>query len=435
MKLRPFVRWAAIATGLAVVLGVGIGMSRSRLALASDDIPTSLVKRGDLELNVHSTGELSASHTVMLAAPAVGGGSLQITRLLAGRVPVKKGDVVIEFDPSEQRYTFEQSRSELLQAEQEITKAKADAAVLAAQDKVALLKARYDVRQAELDVQKNEIVSALDGQKNEAALKQAQRVQAELQKDVESHHQSGQAAIYLAQEKYNKAKLEMDQAQQNMDKMSVTAPMDGLISIQKNVDAAGGFFFTGMSLPDYRAGDQAQAGSAIARVVDPMGLELTAKIAERDHNNIKANQPVEVVFDALPGHTYHGTVKSVGGMTTRLFFEGDAGGTFDVSIQLKDADARLRSGLTAELLFLGDTRKGVLSLPRQAIFFKDGKHLVYVKQGKDYEQREVKIQAETESRAAIEGLNEGTRVAMIDPTAPRKQASPNSSSTAGGGAP
>ena len=65
---------------------------------------------------------------------------------------MKKGDIVIEFDPSEQHYKLEQNRSELLQAEQEITKAKADAAVLAAQDKVALLKARYNVRRAELDV-------------------------------------------------------------------------------------------------------------------------------------------------------------------------------------------------------------------------------------------------------------------------------------------
>ena len=56
---------------------------------------------------------------------------------------VKKGDVVFEFDPSEQLYKLEQNRSELQQAEQEITKAKADAAVLAAKDKVTLLKDRY----------------------------------------------------------------------------------------------------------------------------------------------------------------------------------------------------------------------------------------------------------------------------------------------------
>jgi multidrug efflux pump subunit AcrA (membrane-fusion protein) len=436
MKPRHLTRWAALATGLAVIIAIAIAFSRARLVIASDDIPLSQVKRGNLNLEVHGIGELSASHTMMLTAPAVGGGALQITRLLAGRLPVKKGDVIIEFDPSEQLYKLEQSRSELLQAEQEIIKAKADAAVLAAQDKVALLKARYDVRQAELDVQKKEIESAIDASKHEAALTQAKRLQAELQKDVESHNASGQASIYLSQEKYNKAKLEMDQAQQNIDKMSVVAPMDGLISIQKNMDASGGFFFTGMSLPDYRAGDQAQAGSAIAQVVDPSGLELTSKVGERDHSNVKQGQSVEIVFDALPGRTYHGAVKRVGGMTAHQVFEDNpGGGTFDVSIQLSDADARLRSGMTAQLLFLGDTRKDVLYVPRQAVFLKDGKHILYVKRGKNYEQQEVKIQGETESRAVIEGLGPGTPVAMIDPTLPRKHDSTDSASALNAGEP
>jgi len=433
MKLRPLTRWSALAAALAVVILIGFALSRSRLAIASDGIPLAQVKRGDLDLKVHANGELNATHTMMLAAPAVGGGSLQITRLLAGRLPVKKGDVVIEFDPSEQRYKLEQSRSELLQAEQEITKAKADAAVLKAQDKVALLKARYDVRKAELDVQKKEIVSAIDAAKNDAALKQAKQLLAELERDIESHNKSGQASVYLAQEKYNKSKLEMDQAQQNIDKMSVTAPMDGLISIQKNMDASGGFFFTGMSVPDYHAGDQAQAGSAIAQVVDPTELELKAKISERNRGNVKQGQSVDVVFDALPGRAYHARVKQVGGMSTREFFEDDAGGTFDVTMQLSDADAPLHSGMTAQLLFLGDTKRDVFYLPRQAVFLKDGKHIVYLKSGKGYEQKEIEIKDETESRTVIKGLSDGTSIAMIDPTLPRKQQS--APATPGGGTP
>lgn len=431
--MRFSLRWPALAAALGAVILVGFALSRSRLAVAVDGIPVAQVKRGDLDLKVHANGELDASHTMMLTAPAVGGGSLQITRLLAGRLPVKKGDVVIEFDPSEQRYKLEQSRSELLQAEQEIIKAKADAAVLKAQDKVALLKARYDVRTAELDVQKKEIVSAIDAAKNDAALKQAKQLLTELEGDIESHNKSGQASVYLAQEKYNKSKLEMEQAQQNIDRMSVTAPMDGLISIQKNMDALGGFFFTGMSVPDYHAGDQAQPGSAIAQVVDPTQLELKSKIGERNRGSVKQGQSVEAVFDALPGRTYHASVKQVGGMSTREFFEGDAGGTFDVTMRLSDADARLRSGMTAQLLFLGDSRKGVLYVPRQALFLKDGKHIVYVKRGNRYEQKEIEIKDETESRAVIAGLSDGAMVAMVDPTIPQKHA--GAAATSAGGTP
>jgi hypothetical protein len=58
-----------------------------------------------------------------------------------------------------------------------------------------------------------------------------------------------------------------------------------------------------------------------------------------------------------------------------------------------------------------------------------------VKRGKDYEQKVIEIKDETESRAVIEGLSEGTSVAMIDPTLPQKQRSAGASATSGGGTP
>jgi HlyD family secretion protein len=435
MKRSRVVVWFGAGTLLIAAAGAFLLASSKRLPSRNDDIPYAVVKQGQINLQVHATGQLQASHAVMLTAPAVGGDSLQITHLVRSGDLVKKGETIIEFDPSEQHYKLEQNRSELLQAEQEIIKANADAAVLSAQDKVELLKAGYDVRRAELEVQKNELVSKIDADKNILALQQAKRVLTELKKDIQSHAQSGKASIYLAQEKWNKAKLAMDQAQENLDKMQVIAPMDGLVSIQKNMNAAGGFFFTGMSLPDFHPGDQAQPGSPIAQLVDPMEMDLVAQVGEQDHGNVQSGQPVEVSFYALPGSSLRGIVKSVSGMTMRQFFESNSGGKFDVSIQLAKTDARLRPGMTAQILFLGDQARSVLYLPRQALFLKDGKHIVYVKNANGYEQREVKINAENESRAALQGLAAGTEVALIDPTVPRKAAAGPSSGASSGGTP
>ena len=435
MKHRRVITWGMFGVIVAGCVVVATAARRTRLSTSDGEISVGLVKRGDLNLKVVASGELRATHTITLTAPAVGGGALQITRLAHTGTWVKKGDIVIEFDPSEQRYKLEQSRSELLQAEQEIAKAKADSAVLAAQDKLALLKARFDVRRAELDVQKNELVSAIDGKKNQLALEQAQRVLAELEQDSKSHSASGQATIYLAQERRNKAKLEMDQAQQNIGKMQVPATMDGLVSIDKN-RGANEFFFDGMSLPDYREGDQVQPGRGIAEVIDAGEMEITSKIDERDRSNVKTGQTAEIEFDALPRHVFHGSVKNAGGMSMRQFWEADLGGKFDVSIQLSDADPRLRPGLTAQVAIVGDEKKNVLYIPRLALFLKDGKPVVYLKRGSAFEPRQVSIQSEDESRAAIEGLDAGSEVALTDPTAPRKAG--NSVATApsiGGGTP
>jgi multidrug efflux pump subunit AcrA (membrane-fusion protein) len=436
MKRRRVIVWGTLVVILVGAIAVVAAARRTTLPAAEGEIPVGQVKRGDLELKVVVTGELRATHTITLTAPPVGGGALQITRLSHTGLAVKKGDIVIEFDPSEQHYKLEQNRSELLQAEQEITKAKADAAVLAAQDKVALLKARFDVRRAELDVQKNELVSAIDGKKNQLALEQARRVLAELEQDIQSHTASGQATIYLAQEKRNKAKLAMDQAQQNIAKMHVAAEIDGLVSIEKNRDASGGFFFDGMTLPDYREGDQVEPGSPIAEVIDSREMEINCKINEHDRSNLKTGQAAEIEFDALRGQVFHGTVKTVGGMSQRQFWEENQGGKFDVSIQLPNIDSRLRPGLTAQVVIRGDEKKNVLYVPRQALFLKDGKRVVYVKNGGGFEPREVKIQSEGESRAAIEGLTAGADVALIDPTAPRKAGSPGMPAPSlGGGTP
>ncbi|WP_348261594.1 efflux RND transporter periplasmic adaptor subunit [Telmatobacter sp. DSM 110680] len=427
-----------VILGIVVVCGVGavIAMNRKSSSLTgADEIPLALVKRGDVEIEVHARGEVSAAHSSMLAAPAIGGDALQITRLPQTGDRIKKGDVVIEFDPSEQHYKLDQNRSELQQAEQEITKAKDDALVLAAEDKVALLKARYDVRRAELDVEKKELDSKIDAQKHELTLQQNRRVLEQLEKDVESHKATGQASIFLAQEKYNKAKLAMDQAQQNLDHMHVTAPMDGLVSIQKNMDATGGMFFGGMSLPDFRPGDQVRPGSAIVQVLDLSGMNLTAHVQEDQHDNVKAGEPVEVAFDAIPSKKFRGTVKTVAGMAMQSFFSSESAHNFDVTIQLVDADPGLRPGLTAEIVFKGTRQTGVNSIPRQALFMKDGKRVVFVRAGSSYQQREVQIKGESETRAVIEGLAEGTQVALLDPTVPRKTGPAGSGSSSTMGAP
>jgi HlyD family secretion protein len=433
MRSQRAITWAVVAVVLCAVVGVIAAVRRGSPATTGDDIPTGLAKRGDLDMKVYVNGELRASHSEMLTAPPIGGGALQITHLLHTGTAVKKGDLVMEFDPSEQRYKLDQNRSELMQADQEITKARADAAVVAAQDKVALLKARFDVRRAELDVLKNELVSSIDARKNDLALEQAKRVLAELEQDVKSRSASGEATISLAEEKRNKAKLAMDQAQDNINKMRVTAPMDGLVALEKNQGAAGGFFFSGMSLPEYHEGDQVEPGRSVGQVIDPKGMELVAKVGELERNNIKEGQLVDLQLDALPGSTFHGTVKTVGGNNARRFWEDDSSSKFEISVTLATTDAQMRPGLTAHVFINSDPQKNVIYAPRQALFLKENKRIVYVRNGNSFEPREVKIQAQNESRAAIAGISAGTEIALVDPTAPRKAASSSAPPLGGGG--
>jgi len=398
---------------------------------SSQDIPLTTVKQGDLQPNVYTTGDLRATRTVMLIAPPIGGGSLQIIRLEKTGSPVKKGDIVIAFDPSQQQYNLEQSRSDFEQAQQEIVKAKDDSAVQVAQDQTALLKATFAVRQAELDVSKHEIVSAIDAEKNQLTLDEAKRALAQLQQDIQSHAASNQATIAVANEKRNKAVLAMQQAQQNIENMQVRAPFDGLVVVRDNENAAGGLFFGGMTLPEYQAGDQTQPGSIIADVIDINQMEIAANVGEIDRANIKVGQPVEVHVDALPGLTLPGRITTVAGMSGGSFFDEDSAHKFGVTIQLTQPDNRLRPGFTTQLVILGDPLRGALYVPRQAVFQKNGKATVYVKTGGGFDAREVKIRYVTNGVAVIDGLSKGTQIALINPVQ-NPASKPNSAAPAPG---
>ena len=59
--------------------------------------------------------------------------------------------------------------------DEQIKKAKADLAIQESQDEVTLLKTRYDVRRAELEVKRNPIIDAIDAKKNILMLEQSKR--------------------------------------------------------------------------------------------------------------------------------------------------------------------------------------------------------------------------------------------------------------------
>ncbi len=401
---------------LALALGGSCFACRQTTVLATDsEIPTATVKEVDLQLKVFTTGALKTSQSRTVIAPPIAGGTLQIVTLAHAGAQVRTGDVVLEFDPSQQEYNLGQNRSDLLQAEQEIVKAKADAAVQAAEDHSALLKAKYAVRRAELEVSKNELVSPIDAQKNLLALDEAKRAQTQLQQDIQSHSASNQAALAISEEKRHKARLSMEQAQQNIKNMHITAPIDGLVVIHGNRESTGGFFMGGMTLPDYHVGDQVNPGSSIAEVIDISHLEVAAQIGETDRVNLKAGQSVEVKIDALPGETFSGKVQTVGGATSHEFWDDNARHKFDVAVELDHTDARLRPGFAVRLSILGDNLSRAVSIPGGAVFEHDGKKVVYCKRNRGFEMQEVKVRAVSEGRAILSGLPPGTVVALVNP--------------------
>ncbi|HEV2962685.1 MAG TPA: HlyD family efflux transporter periplasmic adaptor subunit [Candidatus Angelobacter sp.] len=427
---KKILRFLVIALSVAL-LGMGIAYAVQQLRPAAKIIPTIRVQKGTLAVDVHTDGELHTPHSAMLVAPPVNG-TLQIVHIAKTGSAVKAGDLVVEFDPSEQEYNLEQSRSQLAEAEQQITKAKADAEVKKAEDKVALLKAKFDVRRAELEVGRNELASEIDAKKNLLALEQARRHLEQIQQDISSRAASSNAALALLTEKSRTSALGMKQAQQNIDNMKLKSPIDGLVSVKDNQDAFGGWLAQGLTVPQYREGDLVYSGRFLAEVLDMKQMEVVAKVYESDRPNLTEGQSAEIHIDADPQGVYQAKVKSIAGMASRNDWGATSIQRFDVAFSLMSQGGPPHLGVSAEIIVRGTQLKDQLYLPSQCLFEKDGKPVVYVKQGDHFEATEPKIKLKTENRLVLENLPEGTEVALVDPEAQNKKQPKGASSSAMG---
>ena len=383
-------------------------------------IPTARVAEGDVPVVVYATGEIRPSRAQSLVAPAVGS-PMQILSIATTGTPVKTGDVIVEFDQTEQEERLATAKSELAQAEQEITKMRADAIVQRAQDDVTLLTARFDVRRAELDVQGGVQITAVDQQKLVLTLEEAKGRLAQLQDDLKSRADTDRASLAVLEEKRNKAKLQMDNAQRNIDSMTLRAPFDGLVAVKDNDmnNAA----WAGVVVPEFRAGDTVFSGRAVADVLYQSGIELIAKVNEYDRAHLNAGQKADVTIDAVQGRNLPATIKAVAGASRREVWSwNDPTRSFDVSFDLAGSNpASLRPGLTTHVRVTGAPIKAALYLPRQALFENDGKPVVFVRQGRSFEPREVKVSHRTETHIVVTNLPLGTEVALRNPLADEKK--------------
>jgi HlyD family secretion protein len=431
MKRKLLIAFAPVA-----LVTVATAYALQQWRQGREALPTVRVVRGDLDLSIHTTGELRSGRSAMIAAPAVAG-TLQIVKLALSGSELKANDVVVEFDPSEQEFTLEQSRSELEQAEQELVRSKAEADVQVAQDQVEVLKARFAVRRAELELGARELLSAIDARKKELTLEESERRLAQLEEDIKSKGTRSRAALAVLEARRDKARLAMATARQNIENMTVRAPIDGIVVLRQNMDASGGMYYSGMSLPDYRMGDMVWSGRMIAEILDTRGIELQAKVNEADRANLNVGQTAEVRIDGLAAGAFAGTIKTIAGAAGRSFFDNDSRRKFDTTLQLASPDERLRPGLSADVVISGRQLNGVLYVSRQALFEKNGKPVVYARNGGGFEPKPVTVRFRSESRAVVEGLAEGTEVSLVDPEAQARAgaraASPGAAPAAQGG--
>ncbi len=321
---------------LALLGIVGFGAWRGYQYVQSmpsrvEQIPSTRVRQGDVVVRTYSRGELRAVRSVTLTAPNLFG-TVQVTKLAALGSLAREKDLVVEFDDSELLSRIEEKQLELDQIDEQIKKARADLNIRNNQDQVELLRTRYSVRRAELEVKRNELLSAIDQKKNLLTLEESRRRLKQLEVDIKSRLEQAEAEMAVLNERRQKSVLELQREKNRLMQVKLLAPITGLVSVRQN--RASGFFVPGMTVPDIREGDQVQPGMPVADVLDLSELEVISRVGELDRANLREGQDVIMRLDAIPETELHGKIKSMSGTATSSVFSNDPAKKFDVILSL-----------------------------------------------------------------------------------------------------
>ncbi|MGJ5815111.1 HlyD family efflux transporter periplasmic adaptor subunit [Paludibaculum fermentans] len=357
---------------IAVVLGAGYGVYRffQGMSARQQSLPTTKVRRGDVVVRSFTRGELRAVRTATLAAPNLFG-TVQVTKLAPLGALAREKNLIVEFDDSEVLSRLESRQLELEQVDEQIKKAQADLAIRNNQDQVDLLRARYAVRRAELEVKRNEILAAIDQKKNLLNLDEARRRLKQLESDIKSKQEQALAEINVLREKRNRSLLDINREKMRLSQVKLLSPIGGLVAVRQNRSGFSGMF--GTQVPDVREGDQVPPGTPVADVLDLSELEVIARVGELDRANLREGQEVVIRLDALAEKVFDGKIKSMSGTASANVFSSDPGKKFDVvfSIDMKQLLTTLgaKPEAIARILALAEeNRKKPLSVTTGSMF-------------------------------------------------------------------
>jgi HlyD family secretion protein len=331
--MKKWIVRVLLAALLAAGGYAGFAAFREMMAEKQRSVPTAKVRKGDVVVRSFARGELRAVRSVTLTAPNLFG-TVQVTKLAALGAFAREKDLVVEFDDAEVLSRLEERQLELDQVDEQIKKAQADLAIRSNQDEVELLRARYAVRRAELEVRRNELISAIDAKKNELTLEETKRRLVQLESDIKSRREQAQAELAVLRERRNKANIEMNRERARLMQVKLLAPISGLVAIKQN---RSGMMMFGMQAPDIREGDQVQPGMQVADILDLSEMEVIAKVGELDRANLREGQQVTMRLDAIADKTFTGEIKSMSGTAAANMFSSDPAKKFDVvfSIDMK----------------------------------------------------------------------------------------------------
>ena len=139
-------------------------------------------------------------------------------------------------------------------------------------------------------------------------------------------------------------------------------------------------------------------------------------VNEVDVSMVRKGQKVEVKLDAFQDSTFNGVIMSVSSLARNKDRNSDIK-VFEVDVDINSQSSILKPGMTTSNKIIIERTTNKIYVPQECVFEKDGKKIVYIKNGNGFNEKDVVTGEKNDNFIVItRGLETGESVALIDPS-------------------
>ena len=404
-------RTATIASSIAfLLLGVVVVAAKQR---NGDTTPTYKVEPMQFSRRVTADGTLKAVNATPITTPSEAGRSLKIAWIADDGAVVKKGDVIVRYDPTEFENELLTGTEDRSTAANKLTKATSDA-------KTTRTNLRRDAGQAQSELEAAKRYKFDDAE----IFSRYQRIESEVDADLAGDKKMHAEEVLMVRDTLartdqdligiedRKAGLRIRNAEQGLKALEVLAPYDGILVLQR--DWRG-------EIP--RVGSTQWPGSPIAEIPDLKTMKAEVFVLEADAAGLATDKKATVTLESHPGTKFTGKVTQLDKLA-RPRMRGVPVQYFGVTITLDKTDQSvMKPGARVRAVLEVENINRAFAVPRQALFEKEGKKIVYRKRDGKFEPVDVTISSSSAGRVVVtKGLVQGDELAIEDPTIDKKDA-------------
>jgi HlyD family secretion protein len=414
-RRKRIIVWTVL---LLVCAGAGYGAYRYNNQVTKVEVAVAKVRTSEFVISVRTRGEVRSVRSELLTAPQVP--DVRIVRLAESGRPIKRGEVVVEFDAAQQEQTFLENNTRVRTVESEIVQTRASHRMTDEADGMSKMTAEYNLERAKLEASKAEVLSEIEGAKNRIEVGISEGELDQVNTVINAHKVAQQADLTRLNQRKDKTIRDTDRAKGYLSKMVIRAPIDGIVNILPNFRSSGSF---GSSPPPFKEGDRAWTGAVIAEIPDLTNMRVELKLEEVDRGKLKIGQVAKIRVDAIPDKEFDAELDWISPIAAVNFRGFSQEKNFPARATLKSVDPRLRPGMSATAEIVIESERDRLLIPLRASFTSGGKPAVYVQKGEQFVLRTIVVGKRNDREIVVtSGLEPGETVALENPVEAAKKA-------------